>query len=261
MGNEIYFRVTHGGYFWALWKTDGTEQGTRMVSESVVLWAPQGVVVAQPGTHYPGHGAPNPRRDGLQDLTVVDGRVWCYEFEFRTRQQAFVALRSFSSDGTTTRSYAGTFNFSEMGLRLSTIMPVGDKPHFWFGSIYPYVSNYGKWYTVDSQSRIVPADPATAPASYITYVAGITTFIPPGNGSTQAVLDDKRFYAFNDGVHGTELWVDDFSPPLSVHSMLPLDSSDAGAVDRSLSRSASIFADVVGITSEEETTIEGILKS
>jgi hypothetical protein len=43
--------------------------------------------------------------------------------------------------------------------------------------------------------------------------------------------------------------------------MLPLDSSDAGAVDRSLSRGASIFADVVGVASEEETTMEGILTS
>jgi ELWxxDGT repeat protein len=260
MGNEVFFTVAHSRFYWGLWKSDGTAARTRMVSEPITAWSPNGSMVLQPGLRIQTSGAPYPRRNGLQYLTAIDGKVWCYHFYLPTSNQALVELRSYASDGIATRSPIGHFSFSSSSSRLGTIVEVSGRPYFFFGDSLDYPSP-GRWYTADAEGDVVVADEATAPATHTTYVRGLTgPLAAPGNGSTQAVLDDRRFYAFNDGVHGAELWAEDFSPPLSVHSMLPLDASDAGTVDRAPSRGASIFADVVGVTSEE-TTIEGILKS
>ena len=185
-GERLYFTAAlpraHAWYR-SLWKTDGTARGT----------AP--IVIA-------GGSGINGRVDGFYELETIGGKLWCYEFQQTTSNTFRIYVRSFAPDGTQTISFLGNHYGSTS--RLGRINNIDGRPYFWYGQAapqpYPQYSYAPHWWTVDDEGNVIDTGTATG-------IAGETS--RDFSGPTSATFRGKTFYAFDDGIHGTELWVDD----------------------------------------------------
>ena len=217
---------TDGVYFWGvtngisssqqLWRTDGTEAGTRV------------------------YAAP-PQPQDYSELAQFQGRIW-----FRSGRFGPTGWELWSSDGTV----AGTQQFADLNPGPAESAPSGFAVvggRFYF--IATTAGSYGPWVTDGTVAGTVPLNPPLAPTQsassnpQLSYLVGnravfiaddgvhgqelwasdgtpagtvLLRDISPGSGGQApgiiASLGSLLLFAEDDGVHGTELWATDGTP-------------------------------------------------
>jgi hypothetical protein len=192
----VYFRAGHHvagqtSPVWWLWKTDGTAPGT----QPVIM--PEGV---EPGferfSTFPGS-------QYLRDLIVARDRLFAYEIKHQSTHVFDLWLRSVGPRGDVTRHHIGQMNESDPGYpALRPPITVDGALHFFWPGRYDNHSNsfIGRtWYTADEHGAPV-AIGGTNPNQY-TGSGPAYDAVVKFNGAT--------LYRFDDGVHGSELWIDE----------------------------------------------------
>jgi Ca2+-binding RTX toxin-like protein len=207
-----------------------TAQQPRANSPYRALWASDGTIRGTASVHpLPANGGTPGRIDGFCELEAIDGKLWCFEFEQTTSNTFRIYVRSYADDGTQTRSFLGNHYGSTS--RLGRINNIDGRPYFWYGhwwgQPYPIYSDAPHWWTVDDAGNVIDTGTAT----------GI-----PGQKTRDhaphdiAKFNGMSFYAFNDGVHGSEMWVDDGRRPARLAAGVLHLTGSAGPDHMTISR-------------------------
>jgi len=209
--DHVYFSVLYGGQVWKLWQTDGTAEGTKPVADNLApLYQPYFDNLT-PGTknQLPEGFVLPPGHHGIANPTAIGDTVWAFEIAYEGSHSIRAYLRSFGSNGSTTRDEIGGMSTSLFGNTISKIRNVNGKPVFYFGdTTEPTYSgqSVAKWYTADANGNVIESADQSfsyneAQDSYLNAEPDGTQFAP---GPTSAVLHDTRYVAFDDGTHGIE---------------------------------------------------------
>jgi ELWxxDGT repeat protein len=215
LGDTHLFSVRTGVDQWELWKTDGTSGQTVKVMDDI---GPASAAVNYGGVAYFISNRTLWRSDGTAEGTVamierktpdfgahwmgmVRGRLYVEEFNYFGPPYPRGTLYAIDTPGAALRAVAST------GQAGTTILLRNRLMYF---NTRLYSPTRFQWYVSNGTTTLPMENGATydwpGPGQQPPPAPQVT---PPFADSIS--INGNRFYAFDDGVHGTELWIDDGS--------------------------------------------------
>ncbi len=217
VGEHLYFIASaqrdFGAYFWDLWRTDGTADGTERVTTT--SYGPPGHAEArdasQSGLAY---------FYGPYSLLAVGDALWYYDVDHFSSHSLELSLHRLGADGAHDAYDLGEVNIS-LPEDVHDLRNVDGQVYFYRNGNHLNSDprrQVDQWWTVDESDDVV-ATGVSDPDAF-THGAG-----PAHNGSA-ITFGGQRYLVLDDGTLGRELWREVEAPSRGVLRIRGTDAAD-----------------------------------